>query len=138
MTRRHRGRVVRAALAALLAAGTALSGGGTAAAEPPALRYGDAATRLAHGVRYREFWFAASHGRAHGHLLTVDLRDPRTGVDLLTPGTVASRARVSRLADAGGAVAGVNADFFHMSETQHPGWRRPAPPSARRSPPGGC
>jgi hypothetical protein len=34
---------------------------------------------------------------------------------------VAARAPVSQLADAQGAVAGVNGDFFNITETQHPG-----------------
>ncbi|MDX6350866.1 MAG: hypothetical protein QOF84_5656 [Streptomyces sp.] len=118
---RHAGRV-RGALAALATLGTLIAGTGTAgAAEAPALRYDSAAKRLAQGVQYREFSYDASHGRAHGHLLTVDLRDPRVSVDLLTPGAVAARAPVSQLADARGAVGGVNADFFNISETQHPG-----------------
>jgi hypothetical protein len=110
------------ALTALATLGTLIGGTGTAgAAEAPAFRYDGGSARLAQGVQYREFWYSASHGRAHGHLLTVDLRDPRVSVDLLTPGAVATRAPVSRLADMRGAVGGVNADFFNISETQHPG-----------------
>lgn len=54
-------------------------------------------------------------------MLTVDLRDPRVRLDLLYPGAVAARATVSQLATAQGAVAGVNGDFFNISEAQHPG-----------------
>ncbi|GAB2851485.1 hypothetical protein GCM10027074_17710 [Streptomyces deserti] len=54
-------------------------------------------------------------------MLTVDLGDPRVRVELLHPGAVAARAPVSRMADALGAVAGVNGDFFNITETQHPG-----------------
>ncbi len=58
---------------------------------------------------------------AHAHVLSVDLGNPHVRVDLLYPGAVASRAQVSRMADAQGAVAGVNGDFFNITETQHPG-----------------
>jgi hypothetical protein len=58
---------------------------------------------------------------AHAHVIRVDLGDPRVRVELLYPGAVAARATVSRLATAQGALAGVNGDFFNISETQHPG-----------------
>nr|WP_308288008.1 phosphodiester glycosidase family protein [Streptomyces corallincola] len=77
--------------------------------------------RIAPGVGYRQFDIAAAAGTAHAHLLTVDLRDPRVRLDLLHPGAVAARATVSSLADSTGAVAGINGDFFDISETQHPG-----------------
>ncbi|GAA2199313.1 hypothetical protein GCM10009787_45730 [Streptomyces bangladeshensis] len=95
-------------------AGAALAGAAPAGAAP-------AGRRLAPGVTYRHFDLDAAAGRARAHLLTVDLADPHVHVDLLYPGAVAARATVSRLADAAGAVAGVNGDFFHISETQHPG-----------------
>ncbi|TLS43733.1 phosphodiester glycosidase family protein [Streptomyces montanus] len=77
--------------------------------------------RIAPGVEYTEFDIPAAKGVAHAHVLSVDLRDPRVRVDLLHPGAVAARAAVSRLADSRGAVAGVNGDFFNITETQHPG-----------------
>ncbi|MBK3640759.1 phosphodiester glycosidase family protein [Streptomyces sp. MBT33] len=79
------------------------------------------AAAIARGVTYRQFDIRGSKGPAHAHLLTVDLRDPHVRLGLLYPGAVAARATVSRLADAQGAVAGVNGDFFDISETQHPG-----------------
>ncbi|MEV0277112.1 phosphodiester glycosidase family protein [Streptomyces sp. NPDC050610] len=109
---------------AVCAAWLALVGGGTAWAgdgDPsPALRLG-ARTALAPGVGYQEFSLPASHGPAYGHLLTVDLREPRVSLDLLYPGAVAARAPVSRLADGRGAVGAVNGDFFNITEAQHPG-----------------
>ncbi|WP_374231113.1 phosphodiester glycosidase family protein, partial [Streptomyces sp. UNOC14_S4] len=84
------------------------------------LRLG-AATPVVHGVEYRDFSLTASHGPAHGHLLTVDLSEPGVSLDLLYPGTVAARATVSRMVERGGAVGGVNGDFFNITETQHPG-----------------
>ncbi|MGI5199843.1 phosphodiester glycosidase family protein [Streptomyces sp. CA-288835] len=76
---------------------------------------------IAPGVTYSEFDIPAAKGPAHAHVLSVDLRDPRVGVDLMYPGAVAARAPISQLADARGAVAGVNGDFFNITETQHPG-----------------
>ncbi|MGW2833441.1 phosphodiester glycosidase family protein [Streptomyces sp. NPDC001286] len=95
-------------------AGAALVGAAPAGAVPTA-------AAIARGVTYRQFDIQGSKGPAHAHLLTVDLRDPHVRLGLLYPGAVAARATVSRLADAQGAVAGVNGDFFDISETQHPG-----------------
>lgn len=102
---------------------SALLGGSTGAAAAVAgdgLRYGAGST-LATGVDYRTFTYEGAQGAVRGHLLTVSLSTPGVRVDLLHPGVVAGRGRVSGLADASGAVGGVNADFFNMSETQHPG-----------------
>ncbi|QTD96922.1 phosphodiester glycosidase family protein [Streptomyces cyanogenus] len=95
-------------------AGASLTGAAPAGAAP-------AGRRLAPGVTYRDFDVPAAAGTARAHLVTVDLADPHVRVDLLYPGAVAARATVSRLADSAGAVAGVNGDFFDISETQHPG-----------------
>nr|WP_202447782.1 phosphodiester glycosidase family protein [Streptomyces sp. SID5468] len=80
-----------------------------------------ASSVIAPGVEYRAFSVPASHGTAYGHLLTADLTERRVSVGLLTPGAVAAREPVSRMAVALHAVAGVNADFFDISEAQHPG-----------------
>ncbi|MFJ4754429.1 phosphodiester glycosidase family protein [Streptomyces sp. NPDC088763] len=95
-------------------AGAALTG----AAPAGAVQRG---TRIAPGVVYDEFDIAAARGTAHAHVLTVDLRERRVRLGLLHPAAVAGRAPVSRQAAALGAVAGVNGDFFNISETQHPG-----------------
>jgi hypothetical protein len=71
---------------------------------------------IAPGVTYPAFDLAASHGAVHGHLLDVDLRNPHVAVDLLHPPAVAARAPVSQMAGAQGAVAGINGDFFNISE----------------------
>ncbi|UUU27887.1 phosphodiester glycosidase family protein [Streptomyces sp. DSM 40750] len=76
---------------------------------------------VAPGIEYTEFDIQAAKGVAHAHVLSVDLRSRQVGVGLLYPGKVAARATVSRLATAAGAVAGVNGDFFNITETQHPG-----------------
>jgi len=76
---------------------------------------------VAPGITYRAFSVAAPHGTVSGHLVTADLRDPRVSVGLLTPGRIATRAPLSQLASAQGAVAAINADFFNIEESQHPG-----------------
>ena len=109
------GRSVLTLLAALgTLAGSALVGAAPASAAPQW-------TRLAKGVRYGQFDLSGAAGPAHAHVLSVDLRAPRVRVELLNPGAVAARATVSRQATAQGALAGVNGDFFNISETQHPG-----------------
>src|SRR3954453_6814058 len=106
VTRRQRrsaaGRNVLSLLAALCTlAGAALLGVAPAGAVPER-------TALAPGGAYGEFDLPAARGTAHAHVLSVDLRDPRVRLDLLSPGAVAARSPVSRMADAAGAVAGVN------------------------------
>ncbi|MFD5541310.1 phosphodiester glycosidase family protein, partial [Streptomyces sp. NPDC127079] len=96
-----------------------LAGAALTAAAPAGAVSG--AGRISSGITYRQFDVPAARGTAHAHVLTVDLTDPHVRVDLLTPGAVAARARVSAMADAAGAVAGVNGDFFDITETQHPG-----------------
>ncbi|MEU9168031.1 phosphodiester glycosidase family protein [Streptomyces sp. NPDC048420] len=108
----------RSVLSLLVALGT-LVGAALVGAAPA----GAAAewTQLATGLQYRQFDIYATAGKTHAHVLSVDLRDPRVRVELLYPGAVAARATVSGLATAQGAVAGVNGDFFNITETQHPG-----------------
>ncbi|MDQ1021339.1 phosphodiester glycosidase family protein [Streptomyces afghaniensis] len=116
--RRRRRGAGRAVLAFLTAFG-ALTGAALAGAAPAgAVHKG---VRVAPGVTYKEFDIKAAKGVTHAHVLKVDLGHPQVRVDLLYPGAVASRATVSRMADAQGAVAGVNGDFFNITETQHPG-----------------
>ncbi|MBO0656200.1 phosphodiester glycosidase family protein [Streptomyces triculaminicus] len=118
----RRVRRVRAVTAVLVAWVSLIAGGpawaGTEEASPLRL---EAPASLGPGVTYRGLSLRGSHGPAYGHLLTVDLRDPHVSVDLLHPGAVAERARVSQLADRRGVVAAVNGDFFNITETQHPG-----------------
>lgn len=109
---------LRSALAALLACG-ALAGAALAGAAPA--RGAQRAEEIAPGVEYREFDLRSAGGVAHAHLISVDLNNRHVRVGLLHPAAVAARGTVSRMADAQGAVAGVNGDFFHISETQHPG-----------------
>ncbi|MEU7055954.1 phosphodiester glycosidase family protein [Streptomyces sp. NPDC046197] len=116
MTRRYRR--LRTALTVLVAcgslAGTALVG---AAPASGALR----AEEIAPGVEYTEFDLDAAHGTTRAHLVSVDLDNKHVRVDLLHPDAVAARGAVSKLADAQGALAGVNGDFFNITESEHPG-----------------
>jgi hypothetical protein len=96
--------------AALTVAVTAFGAAAPAAADTDSLQ-------LAPGVTLRHF---AASGAA-GELVTVDLTDPHVRVDLLRPVAVGARERVSSMVARQGAVVGVNADFFNIEESQHPG-----------------
>ncbi|MBX6356050.1 MAG: phosphodiester glycosidase family protein [Micromonosporaceae bacterium] len=85
-------------------------------AAAPAAAQGDA-LRLAPGVTLSSF----SVPGATGELITVDLTQPHLRVDLLHPGVVGARERISSMVDRQGAVIGVNGDFFNITESQHPG-----------------
>ncbi|MEU9916386.1 phosphodiester glycosidase family protein [Streptomyces sp. NPDC051001] len=116
--RQNRFRAGRAVLTFLTACG-ALAGAVLTGAAPAGAAQDTA--RIAPGVTYRQYDIQAAKGPTRVHVLTVDLRDPHVRLDLLHPGAVAARAPVSQLADTQGAVAGVNGDFFNITETQHPG-----------------
>lgn len=109
-------------LLALFLAWCALLGAGLAGTAPAVAAPRTAAwTEFASGVRYATLDLTAAKGPVRAHLLSVDLTEPDVSVGLLHPGAVAARAPLSALADAQGAVGGVNGDFFNISETQHPG-----------------
>ncbi|WP_405935035.1 phosphodiester glycosidase family protein [Streptomyces longwoodensis] len=95
-------------------AGAALVGGTAAGAASDR-------TAVALGVTYRQYDLTAAAGVTHVHLLSADLTDAHVRLGLLRPGAVAARDTVSHMADRQGAVAGVNGDFFNISEAQHPG-----------------
>ncbi len=111
------------ACCALLGAGLAGAAPGVTAepAGAPPLPKAGRWTPVAPGVRYTAFDSPAAKGPVRAHVLAVDLARRGVVVDLLHPGVVAARAPLSRLADARGAVGGVNGDFFNLSEAQHPG-----------------
>ncbi|MGC4879297.1 phosphodiester glycosidase family protein [Micromonospora sp. DT43] len=73
--------------------------------------------QLAPGVTYGSFQVDTPRGAAVGYLLTADLRKNKVSLDLLHPDTVAQRQVVSAMTNAQGAIAGVNGDFFNISET---------------------
>ncbi|TDC76015.1 phosphodiester glycosidase family protein [Actinomadura sp. 7K507] len=76
------------------------------------------AERLAPGVVARTFETSGVGGPVLGNLLDVDLRSPGVRVGLLHPPKVAARRTVPSMADAQRALAGVNGDFFNISETR--------------------
>ena len=69
------------------------------------------------GVSHREFTTTDAAGKVIGDVVQVDLRAPGVKIDLLSPGKVASTAPVTTMADAAGAIAGINGDFFDISAT---------------------
>ncbi|MDI2032229.1 phosphodiester glycosidase family protein [Saccharopolyspora sp. TS4A08] len=72
------------------------------------------------GVSYRPLQLSTAHGPVLGHVVTVDLSDPNAKLGLLHPGSVAAKGEIADQTNAAGAVAGVNGDFFNISE-EHPG-----------------
>jgi hypothetical protein len=77
----------------------------------------DTANEVAPGVAYRSFELSTSHGPVLGHLVTADLRNAHVDLDLLGTNAVAARDEVSDMTNAQHAVAGVNGDFFNLSES---------------------
>lgn len=75
------------------------------------------AEAVAPGVSHREFTTTAAAGKVVGDVVEVDLDQPRVRIDLLSAGRVAATAPVTAMADAAGAVAGINGDFFDISAT---------------------
>ncbi|MFF0200211.1 phosphodiester glycosidase family protein [Streptomyces sp. NPDC005017] len=124
--RARAGRTALALFTALTAsAGAALTGAAPADAVDRASPFAPAVTApavpVAPGVVYEQYDLQGAQGPAHAHVLRVDLAELRVRLGLLYPGAVAARDTVSRMAAARGAVAGVNGDFFNITETQHPG-----------------
>ncbi|MDI2130640.1 phosphodiester glycosidase family protein [Yinghuangia seranimata] len=81
----------------------------------------EATETVAPGVTYRAFKVPTPRGDTRMHELAVVPASGGPHAELLYPGTVAARSTVSRMVGARNAVAGVNGDFFHVEETQHPG-----------------
>ncbi|SFS77394.1 phosphodiester glycosidase family protein [Saccharopolyspora flava] len=75
---------------------------------------------IAPGVSYRPFQLSTAHGPVLGHVVTVDLAEPSAKLGLLHPGSVAAKDEIADQTNAAGAVAGVNGDFFNISE-EHAG-----------------
>ncbi|KPI08705.1 Protein of unknown function DUF2233, periplasmic [Actinobacteria bacterium OK074] len=103
----------------VLAAWSALAGTALVGAAPAS--GASRTTRLAPGIAYSQFDVPAANGTTHAHLLSIDLTNAHVRVDLLHASAVAARAPLSQLADKADALGGVNGDFFHITETQHPG-----------------
>ncbi|MFD9394357.1 phosphodiester glycosidase family protein [Streptomyces sp. NPDC060000] len=118
MTRHQkRSGVRRKSVTLLVALGTVAAATLAGAASADAATW----TTVAAGVTYQQYDLQAAAGKTHVHVLSVDLTNTHVRLGLLYPGAVASRAAVSSLADSQKAVAGINGDFFNISESQHPG-----------------
>jgi hypothetical protein len=77
---------------------------------------------IARGVTFHTFDLQTSHGIVHGYELDVDIsKGGGARLALLRPDEFRARTTPSAMADALGAVAGVNGDFFNIEESQHPG-----------------
>ena len=76
--------------------------------------------RVAPGLRYRHWVQTDVRGPVHAHLLRANLDKPRLSLEYVGPAHVSERAALSSLLDADEAVAGVNADFFDISDTGAP------------------
>ncbi|MCR3720762.1 MULTISPECIES: phosphodiester glycosidase family protein [Prauserella salsuginis group] len=72
-------------------------------------------TVLAPGVTHRPFTVETTAGAVQGHVLTVDVLKARLG--LLHPDAVAQRDEIPDMAGAQDALAGVNGDFFNISDS---------------------
>lgn len=77
-------------------------------------------TTLAPGLGLEEFTRIIGNERANVHVLRADLSSPAVTADLLFPGSVTGRERVSVMADRAGAIAGVNGDFFDLGDSDAP------------------
>lgn len=75
------------------------------------------AERIGPGVTHRDVLTTAAAGQVLGDVVEVDLLDPAVRTDLLTPGAVAARESVERMAGGRGAVAAVNGDYFDLGGT---------------------
>lgn len=120
--RPNAGSVTALTVAAALVAGAALVATPAGAATPPAtgtVQY-TGQSSVARGVTYRSFTYTGTGGTSQGHLLHADLDTAGVRMDLLHPSTVAESATVSAMARNQGALGGVNADFFNISDP-HPG-----------------
>ncbi|MBB3050284.1 hypothetical protein FHS23_001279 [Prauserella isguenensis] len=99
------------AACAVLLGGVAAPPAATASPANPA----ESSVTLAPGVTHRPFTVDTAAGAVRGHVLTVDVRKARLG--LLHPDVVAERAEIPDMANAQGALAGVNGDFFNISDS---------------------
>ncbi len=108
--------MLRKTLSLLLVPVAAVSLAVPAAAQDPGVRFGSSA-KVWPGVVFRPFRTGGSGGPVSGEYLEVDLRDPHVTVGLLHPPAVGAREPVSVMTNLQHAVAGVNGDFFNISES---------------------
>lgn len=73
---------------------------------------------VAPGMTLTRFNRFDTEGWLQGAIMSVDLSEETVKTDLLTPGKVAESAPLSEQMKESGAIAGVNGDFFDISNTQ--------------------
>ncbi len=72
------------------------------------------------GLRYRHWLQTNDRGTVHAYLLRADLDEPGLSLEYAGSKRVTERAVLTELLDADGGVAGVNGDFFDISDTGAP------------------
>lgn len=77
-------------------------------------------TVVAPGVVHETFRRTVGSDSVNVFVLRADLSNPRVHTDLLYPGVVAKRERISDLATRSRAVGGINGDFFDIDRTNAP------------------
>jgi len=107
--------VAAAVLAGTTASGAAPEKGPGAASVTTLERY-----RVVPGLTYRHWLVTGALGTAHVHVLRADLTRPGLSLEYAGADHVSDRAPLTSLLADEGAVAGVNADFFDLSDTGAP------------------
>ena len=102
--------IAAAAMAAALVAPTA-------AAASDQLNLTDSTERIGPGVTLRHLVSLSEIGWTDAQVMTVDLQAQGVKADLLTAGAVARGSALSAQVRQAGAVAGVNADFFDINNS---------------------
>ena len=100
----------------LAVAALALVAPAAATAAPP-LSLTDSTERIGPGVTLRHLVTLSETGWTDAQILTVDLEREGVKTDLLTAGAVARGSALSEQVREAGAVAGVNADFFDINNS---------------------
>ncbi|WP_257348515.1 phosphodiester glycosidase family protein [Pseudalkalibacillus decolorationis] len=77
-------------------------------------------TPIAKGVTLMQFDRFDTEGWLRGDVMKVNLAEETLSTNLLTPGHVTDKAPISTQVKESGAIAGVNGDFFDISNTNAP------------------
>ncbi|WLD94364.1 phosphodiester glycosidase family protein [Alkalihalobacillus sp. AL-G] len=77
-------------------------------------------TPIAKGVTLMQFNRFDTEGWLRGDVMKVNLSEETLSTNLLTPGNVTDKAPISKQVKESGAIAGVNGDFFDISNTNAP------------------
>lgn len=76
--------------------------------------------RVAPGLKYRQWDQRDARGRIRAYLLTANLKKPGLTLQYAAPPQIAARDELSDMIAPDKAVAGVNGDFFDISDTDAP------------------